>query len=135
MILISTRYIYIIHPDKDYLKQLLKEINSIAKELGLFINMKKTHIVKLTHEFTFLKIKYNLTSTGKIIKRLSSSTIIRERRKLKKYKNLLDNGKLTYKDIDMAYRSWRGNALKYNSYKSIKKLDKLYNDLFIFNPY
>ncbi len=29
--------------------------------------------------------------------------------------NLLVNGKLTYKDIDMAYRSWQGNALKFNS--------------------
>lgn len=126
--------VYIIHNDKEYLKKLLKEINEISNDLGLFVNMKKTHIVKLTHEFTFLKIKYLLTPSGKIIKRLSPSTITRERRKLKKYKRLLDEGKMAYKDIEMAYQSWRGNAIRFKSYKTVKSLDELYNNLFIKIP-
>ena len=56
--------IYIIHEDKEYLKGLLNDIQGICDELGLFINPKKTQIVKLSHGFTFLKIKYNLTGTG-----------------------------------------------------------------------
>ncbi len=126
--------VYIIHQDKEYLKKLLEEIDEISKDLGLFINRKKTHIVKLSHEFTFLKIKYNLTSSGKVIKRLAPSTITRERRKLKKYRKLLDEGKMQYKDIEMAYHSWRGNAIKYRSYNSVKRLDELYDNLFINRP-
>lgn len=123
--------IYILHKDKEVLKNLLVELERMSKELGLFINPKKTQIIKLSRGFTFLKIKYHLTETGKVIKRLSPNTITRERRRLKKYKHLLDIGKMSYKDIEMAYRSWRGNALKYHAYHSVKNLDKLFDDLFV----
>ena len=113
------------------MKDLLVELERMSKELGLFINPKKTQIIKLSRGFTFLKIKYHLTETGKVIKRLSPNTITRERRRLKKYKHLLDIGKMSYKDIEMAYRSWRGNALKYNSYHSVKNLEKLFDYLFV----
>lgn len=122
--------IYIIHNDKDFLKSLLFEINTIARDLGLFINHKKTQIVKISKGFTFLQIKYNLTETGKILQRLTPKAFTRERRKLKKYKRLLDNGKMSYSDIEQAYASWRGNAVKFNSYRSIKNTDKLYISLF-----
>ncbi len=122
---------YIIHESKDVLKELLKEIDSLSQELGLFINYKKTQIVKLSHGFTFLKTKYNLTATGKIIKRMSPKSITKERQRLKKYKHLLLEGKMTYDDIASAYRSWRGNAMHFFSYRSIKNLDQLYNQLFI----
>lgn len=125
--------VYIIHQDKEVLKNLLNEVRDISQDLGMFINMKKTQIVKLSHGFTFLKIKYNLTDTGKVIKRLSPKTITRERRRLKKYKNFLDKGIMSYKDIELAYKSWRGNALKYKSYNSVKSLDKLFDELFIKN--
>lgn len=122
--------IYIIDADKEHLKELLKEIKLIAKELGIFTNDKKTHIVNLSHGFTFLKIKYSLTESGRIIKRLSRDSITRERRKLKKYKLLLLNGKITYKEIYNAYQSWRDNAIKFNSYKSVQNMDRLFNSLF-----
>jgi len=123
---------YIIHKDKEYLKKLLKEIITISQDLGLFINMKKTQIVKLSHGFTFLKIKYNLTDTGKVIKRLCPKSITRERRKLKKFKKLLDKGKMSYKEIELCYKSWRGNAIRYKCYRSVKELDKLFDKLFIY---
>lgn len=123
--------IYVLHKDKEFLKQLLKEVTSIANKYGLFINQKKTQIVKVSHGFTFLKIKYNLTNTGKIICRLSHDSIVRERRKLKAYARKLQEGKMTYKDIENAYQSWRGNAARINSHNSIRQMDRLYNQLFI----
>lgn len=123
--------IYVLHKDKEFLKNLLKEITAIANKYGLFINSKKTQIVKVSHGFTFLKIKYNLTDTGKIICRLSHDSIVRERRKLKAYAKKLQQGKMTYKDIENAYQSWRGNAARINSRTSIQQMDRLYNQLFI----
>jgi len=123
--------IYVIHSDKEFLKKLLNEIEAICKEYGIFINKKKTQIVKLTKTFTFLKTRYNLTNTGKVIKRMSKDSISRERRKLKKFKALLDEGKMSYKDIEEAYGSWRGNLKYYKSYHTLRNMDKLYNDLFI----
>lgn len=123
--------VYVIHKDKEVLKQLLKEVDDLSKELGLFINQKKTQIVKLKHGFTFLKIKYNLTESGRVLKRLVPKTITRERRRLKKYKKLMEEGKMSYKDIELAYKSWRGNALRYHAYTSVKHLDALFDQLYI----
>ena len=60
---------YIIHESKEYLQQLLKEISEICEEYGIHINMKKTQIVKLSNVFPFLKIRYSLTKTGKVIQK------------------------------------------------------------------
>ena len=121
---------YIIHRDKDYLKQLLQEYLSIAEKLGLIVNLKKTHIIKLSHGFTFLQIKYNLLEDGTILKRLGRKGITRERRKLKKYKRLVDRGILQLATVMQAYKSWRGTYKRFNSYNTIQNMDSLYNQLF-----
>lgn len=123
--------IYIIHSDKEYLKRLLEEIDAIAKEMGLFLNRKKTQIVKLSHGFTFLQVKYNLLPSGKVLKRISGKAVTRERRKLKKYKKFLEAGTMQYKDIENAYQSWRGNAVKLQAHTTVRAMDKLYDELFI----
>lgn len=112
-------------------EQLLHEINKICDEYGIFINHKKTQIVKLTKTFTFLKTRYNLTDTGKVIKRINKDSVTRERRKLKKFRKMLNEGKITYPEIEEAYRSWRGNLRYYSAYNVMKNMDKLFNKLFI----
>lgn len=123
--------IYIIHEDKEYLKELLKEIEKMCDELGLFINPKKTQITKLSKGFTFLKIKYILTDTGKVVERISREGIARMRRKLKKLRKKLDAGEITFEDVRCAYASWKGDKKHYNSYTTLKNMDKLFDELFI----
>lgn len=123
--------IYIIHEDKEYLKQLLKEIEQICDELGLFINEKKTQIIKLSKGFTFLKIKYSLTDTGKVVQRVSRDSVTRMRRKLKKLRIKLDQGEIGFEDVRCAYNSWRGSVAHYDSYTTLKNMDKLFDELFI----
>lgn len=119
----------IIHPDKEYLKQLLKEIKVIADEMGLFVHPHKTQIIKLSHGVTFLKTKYNITSSGKIIRRLSRETIVCERRKLKKLASMVVRGRMPLKKYDEAYRSWRGGQKRYRAHRSLKNMDNLYKEL------
>jgi len=46
---------FILHTDKEYLNSLIKIISDfLSKELGLKLNMKKTHVFKLTQNFKFL---------------------------------------------------------------------------------
>lgn len=123
--------IYIIHEDKEYLKGLLNDIHGICDELGLFINPKKTQIVKLSHGFTFLKIKYKLTETGKIQERISKESVTRQRRKLKKFRELMDAGKMSFADVRCSYDSWKGGVSHYDSYNVVKSMDKLFDELFI----
>ena len=123
--------IYIIHQDKQFLKDILEDIKKISEEYGLFINTKKTQIIKLSHGFTFLKVKYILTDSGHLIKKLLPKAFTRERRKLKKYAKRLEEGKMPYKDIENAYKSWRGNVDKFHNARSLANMDRLYNELFI----
>lgn len=104
---------YIIHNSKEELKKLSIELREQLALLRLEPNEKKTNIVKLSHGFTFMQIKYYIeTETNKIITKPSSSKIARERRRLKKYKKLYDDGKLNELEIYNNYKSWKKSLIK-----------------------
>ena len=121
---------YIIHEDKEFLKDILKNIKKIADELGLVVNDKKTRIVKLSQQFKVLQINYSLTETGRIIKKINPKSITRERRKLKAYKRLLDKGRIAYTDIENIFKSWMSSNYKIMSKMQISNMYQLYYDLF-----
>lgn len=123
--------IYIFHNDKNYLKNLLIEIEEKLSDIKLKINKKKTHITKLTHQYNFIQTNYIVTKDLKIIKKLTRQKIVRERRKIKKYKNKLLNNDMSYNDILNSYKSWReSNLIQYNCYNTIRNMDLLFNNLF-----
>ena len=126
--------IYIIHHDLDYLKETLNGIYEQAEKLGLYINEKKTHICRLPDRFTYLQMRYQLTDTGKVIRRVKPETITRERRKLKKYRKLLDKGEVTYENIKQSYKSWMGKYAKVMSKKQTRNMKKLYYEQFKEDP-
>ncbi len=115
---------YAIFPTKEEAHEYLKEFKEQTDSIRLEINEKKTQIRPLSKGFTFLKYRYFLTETGKIIERPCKETFIRERRRLKKYKLK----KVSDETIENAYKSWRGN-LKRCHYR-IKKMDELYKSLY-----
>jgi uncharacterized short protein YbdD (DUF466 family) len=121
---------YIIHPDKEYLEETIRGIEKEAEELGLFINRKKTHICRMKDKFTYLQVRYFVTDTGKVVKRINPKGITRERRKLKAYKRLLDKGDITYEQIEQAAKSWMGGFVNIMSRKQIKNMKMLYQELF-----
>lgn len=122
---------FIISNSKDELKALLDEIKIELSKLKLQINEKKTHITKLSHGFTFMQIKYSLEG-NKIIKRPTHSKIVRERRRLKKYKKRFENGLMSENDIYNCYMSWRNAVLKDCNacQRTIESMDRLYKELF-----
>lgn len=120
---------YIIHENKDFLRELLKKYRVITEKLGIIINTKKTQIVKLEKGFSFLQIRYNITESGKIIKRPVRKGFVRERRKLKKLAGLVNKNRMTIQQIKDQYKSWRGNIIRYNCYNSVRNLDALYKSI------
>jgi hypothetical protein len=127
---------YLISTSKYYLQNCLKQIESVCTELGLVLNKKKTHIVKLTHGFTWLKVRFFLTNTGKIVRKICKASITRERRKLKKLRKKLDEGVLTLSDIQQSFQSWKAYANTFNAYHTIQNMEQLFKQLFfeeIFN--
>lgn len=122
---------YIISDSKEKLKQCLEVMKEICARLGLTLNMKKTHIRKLTGGFTFMKRRYHvMQQTGKIIQRPSREGITRMRRRLKKFKKKLDKGEMTMKAVWRSYQSWRSHITGTKCYRSRKRMDELFMQLF-----
>lgn len=122
--------IYIIHPDKEFLQSVLAGVREQSAEIGLFINEKKTQLYKISHGFSFLKVKYNLTETGKIIKRPARVNITRQRRKIKKFAKLVREGAMSREDASNEVKSWLGANEKLNAYRTCQNIRQLYKSLF-----
>lgn len=122
--------IYIIHRDREYLKETLQGIEELSDQLGLFINNKKTRICKLSDTYKYLQVKYFLTETGKVVKRINPKAIVRERRRLKGYKRLLNKDVLKYQDIENSYKSWICDYHKLMSKQQLHNMQSLYTELF-----
>lgn len=115
---------------KEFLHQLYSEMKIICDELGLTFNDKKTKIVKISKGFVFMKVRYRVTKNGKIIKTLTKPGIVRMRRKLKKFRKLVDKGYMTMDDVFNSIQSWVSHSYVAMAYKTRKNMLKLYNDLF-----
>lgn len=120
----------VISDSKEALHQLYAEMKQIADELGLTFNDKKTRIVKSTRGFVFMKVRYRIAPTGKIISVLTKAGIVRMRRKLKKFRGLVDSGDMTLDDVYNSMQSWLAHTKVAMSYHAKRNMLKLYNDLF-----
>lgn len=121
---------YIMSPSKEELKDLYDNICKIAEEYGIHINKKKTRIVKISGTYKFLQIKYTLTDTGKVIKRINPNRVTTMRRKLKKLAVKVVNGEVLYENVENTFRGWMGAHYKLLSKEQRKNLIQLYEDLF-----
>lgn len=121
---------YIIARDKDYLFECKRELERLTDELGLKLNLKKTQITKLPHGFTFLKVRYVMQPNGHLHKHIARVSVTRMRKKLKVYKRLLDEGKVTLTIVDGALCSWLAYAARCDTYHTRQNMVSLYFELF-----
>lgn len=121
---------YLIHHDKEYLKACKNRIQDKCNELGIVLNLKKTQIVKLSKGFPFLKVRFLLSETGKVIRLVNKASVVRQRRKLKSFYRKYLNGEMLAYDIECSYQSWKGHVKKVRSYQLLKRMDQLYYKLF-----
>jgi hypothetical protein len=106
----------------------------LCAKLKLTVNMKKTRIVKLSARMDFLKGTCRLLPSGKILRLPHPGNTKRMRRKLKKFKALIDKKKMSAYDLRTSYQSRRGNfKRRFNACYRVGYIDKLYYDLFIKN--
>ena len=121
---------YLIHRSKEYLVKCRQAIACICEELGITLNQKKTQIVKLSHGFTWLKVRFFLTATGKVVKRIYKRSVTRMRIKLKKLKRIYESGRLAFADIYATWQSWSAYAQNFSAWHTIQNMKRLYNQLF-----
>lgn len=125
---------YLIHEDIGYLERCLAKIDEVLKRLGITLNRKKTRIVPFQNGITFLKTKFIVTETGRVIRKMSRASIRAMRRKLFKFKKWVDAGTFTMLDVRTAYESWRGHMRRGDSFKAVARTDEYFRRLFGFHP-
>lgn len=137
---------YLIHPSKEYLKECLTRMKEVCDSLGIILNTKKTKIKKLSEGFKFLQVRFKLTETGKVLRKMSFESIKKIRRKLKKFKLWNIEGRVVkiagkfvrrvfpLSDICSAYESWRGHMKRGNSFHAVERMDLYFKKLFGFHP-
>ena len=115
---------YVIHESKEFLEELLKEINIIAASIGITINLKKTRICKLSDYWRFLQIQYSLTDTGRVIRKINPKRLTNMRRKMKKIAS-----KLTEDEFANFFQAWFRGHYKYMSKLQRKNIEELFKKL------
>lgn len=118
---------YLIHESKEYLQFCLSKIREMCEWLDIRLNENKTKIVKLSRGFTYLKVKFFITKSGKIIKKINRDSVTRERRKLKK----LEKQKIPFCDVYSGFQSWHSYAMNFNSTHTRRNMCNIFNGLFI----
>ena len=121
---------YIISNSKKKLEFAIDRIKQVCAELGIVLNLRKTRIIKLSRGFTYLKVRFFVTPTGRIIKKIYKRSVTRMRRKLKSFCNLVHCGKMTIEDVEIAFQSWCAYASNFNAYHTLHNMISLYNTLF-----
>lgn len=125
---------YLISESKEVLERALARIREVCNELHIKLNSKKTQIIKLTRGFTFLKCRFCLTASGHLIRRLCRKSTTKTRRKLKALRRKLDEGTIGFPDAYQSFQSWRAYAKHFDAFRSIRSIERIFNDLFVFMP-
>ena len=120
---------FVVHESKDFLKGILAEIGERIKPLGLRLNP-KTQIFPLKNGIDFLGYHTYLTETGKVVRKVRAKSIDNMRRHLRKYRGLVDAGRMTLDSVWQSYQSWCGHIAHGNSYHLQQRMDRFFRQLF-----
>lgn len=120
---------YLIHEDKAHLQYCRAEIEKYVTALGLSLN-NKTNIFPLKNGIDFLGFHTYLTDSGKVVRKVRRVSKNNVRRRLKKQRKLYDMGKIELFQVEQSYQSWRGHALKGDSYHLVRDMDHYFKKLF-----
>ena len=120
----------LISDSKDKLVEWLRQAKPIYDRLGIKLSPKKTQIVKLSKGVKFLKTIHYLKSNGEVVRIPWKKSVSVMRRKLKTFRQMMDNDILDYKAIVTSYNSWLGHIKKFDAYRTTQNMNKLFNNLF-----
>ena len=100
---------YVIHPDKQFLKQLRRDLEAELAVIGLKLN-NKTQIFPVRHGIDFLGFRTYTSDSGKIIRQLRRQNKKNIARKIRHYAQEYREGKLSADKLQQQYKSWRAHA-------------------------
>lgn len=114
---------YLIHHDKEHLKDCLEYIREITGSLGLSLNG-KTQIVPFKSGIGFCGFHHYVTTNGKYIRKLKGENKRRIKKKVNRWIRAVKSGKMTEKKFFEKYNAWKNHALHGNCIKLCRTMDK-----------
>lgn len=118
---------YLIHQDKEYLKQCLVQIEEIIHSLNLTLNG-KTQIMPFKQGIKFLGF-HTYIKNGKILCRIRNENKRNAYRKYKRMARLVVEGKVELSKFKECYQSWKAHAAFGDCEGIISNLDKQINKI------
>lgn len=122
-----TRYmddLILIHEDKDHLKKCLDEIRQYAKnELKLEFN-EKTQLIPMKNGVEYVGFHFYLTDSGKVIRKVRTSTKKRYKRRMKKLQTDYADGKITIGQVKKSIPGFVGHLSRGHTYRLIKSVHR-----------
>ena len=119
---------YLIHQDKEYLKNCLKAISEMIQSLGLSLNG-KTQIAPFRKGIRFLGFHHYITSDGKYIRKLLGENKRRMKKKLRRWARAVHSGKMKKEIFYQKYDSWKNHALHGNCKRLCYSMDLFVKEL------
>ena len=119
---------YLIHHDKEYLKECLACLENIVSDLKLELNS-KTQIVPFHKGIRYLGFHHYVTTDGKYIRKLTGEKKRSIRKKLKKKAALVKSGKMTEKQFRNDYQCWKAHVKHGNCVKLCSSMDRYVEEL------
>ena len=119
----------IISISKARLVQCLRLMRWICKKLRIRLNSKKTQIVKLSHGFTWLKVRFYLTSKGRVVRKIYKWSITKQRHRMKKLFIRYAEGAIPFETVRHSFESWRAYAKSFHAKQTIRNMLKFFNRL------
>ena len=125
--------ILILDHDRSVIDRAEQTVNAYLAAHGLtMVDKAGTFVVQKTG-FYFLRKKFILTATGKIVIRMHRKAMQEERKTLAGMKRLLDRGEITMQKVEQHYQSWVAGA-EYCGDAPIRAMDTYYTRTFRRKP-
>lgn len=121
---------YIIHEDVDRLKEIVRMFEQKCDEFGIILNRKKCHIIKLTKQFVFLKTRFFITESGRVVRRIGRTAIKKERHRLRKFRKFMNMGLMSFEEIYHNFHSWLLSQKRGKSFHIWANMIRYFNQLF-----
>ena len=90
----------------------------------------KCRIIRLDRPFRFLKVRFFITESGKVIRRTGRHLSANERKKLRAYRKFLDLRLMSYKEIYLNFHSWLMSLRSFHTFHIIYNIIRYFNSLF-----
>ena len=115
----------LIHESKEKLTECRETIEAQLAAIGLELN-EKTTMYPLKQGVKFLQWRFILTESGKIVQKMSSAKMGRQRRRLKKLLRRELNGEIPEGTAENSLQAWKANAARGDTYYQQRRMTEFY---------